>query len=91
MQFHGPQPSMQQVRTPSRGWRSLRQVRRPAISKARHPDPERLQTQGLAGRRRFRLAGAWTTRVKATIPGVEISSWYWAQRRTPHPPPGGTA
>ena len=41
-----PAPSMQQVLTPSQGWRSLRQVRRPVISMARHPGPERLPDSG---------------------------------------------
>ena len=34
----------------------------------RSPGTERLQSQWLGGRRKSRLAGAWTTRVEATIP-----------------------
>ena len=56
-------------------------VRRPVISKACHPDPGRLETQGLGIRVRSPLAGAWTIRVTATIPRVEISSRCWTEQR----------
>ena len=42
----------------------------------RSPGTERLQSQWLGGRRKSRLAGAWTTRVAATIPKVESSAGY---------------
>ena len=40
----------------------------------RSPGTERLHSQWLGGRRKSRLAGAWTTRVEATIPKVESSA-----------------
>ena len=42
----------------------------------RSPGTERLQSQWLGGRRKSRLAWAWTTRVEATIPKVESSAQY---------------
>ena len=42
----------------------------------RSPGTERLHSQWLGGRRKSRLAGAWTTRVEATIPKVESSARY---------------
>ena len=42
----------------------------------RSPGTERLQSQWLGGRRKSRLAWAWTTRVEATIPKVESSARY---------------
>ena len=44
LQFHGPRPSMQQVRTPGRKSRSLQQERRLVISMDRHSGSGRLQT-----------------------------------------------
>ena len=42
----------------------------------RSPGTERLHSQWLGGRRKSRLAWAWTTRVEATIPKVESSARY---------------
>ena len=42
----------------------------------RSPGTERLQSQWIGGRRKSRLAWAWTTRVEATIPKVERSARY---------------
>ena len=52
----------------------------------RSPGTERLQSQWLGGRRKSRLAWAWTTRLEATIPKVESSARYWPGRRTPPQP-----
>ena len=68
LQLHGLHPRLQELRTPGREWRSLRQVRRPVMSGVLDPGIARLESQRLDGRRKFRFPGAATSRVETTIP-----------------------